>query len=374
MWAQWDWGEGPAVDGKKTSLFCAWLAWSRFRVVIPTRDRKLPTVIACLDQAMRNFGGAPTYWLTDNERTVTTDHIARVPVRHPLMVDFGSHYGLTITSCVSADPESKGGSEATVRIAKEDLVPTEANLRSAYSSWGELIDSCRAFMARVNGRKHRITCREPRDLLREELASLHPLPQRPYTAAFGETRKVSRLAMVSYGNVSYSVPHSLANETVWVRVEGDRLIVAAPLPEGLTEVARHRCALPGRQVIDPDHFPTAPEGALQRRPRARTKREREFLGVGENAHRWLVTAAASGVGRIGAKLEEAVILSRLHGKEKVDRALGIATDCSRFAAGDLESILVAGPLTVSRRAAGARFLQASTSGWKGFGAETRDVL
>ena len=52
----------------------------------------------------------------------------------------------------------------------------------------------------------------------------------------------------------------------------------------------------------------------------------------------------------------------------------IATDCSRFAAGDLESILVAGPLTVSRRAGGARFLQASTSGWKGFGAETRDVL
>ena len=59
-----------ASPGGRRCLFCAWLAWSRFRVVIPMWDRTLPTVIACLDRAMRAFGGAPTYWLTDNERTV----------------------------------------------------------------------------------------------------------------------------------------------------------------------------------------------------------------------------------------------------------------------------------------------------------------
>lgn len=68
MWAQWDWGQGPSIAGRSTNLFCAWLGWSRFRVVIPTWDRTLPTVIGCLDRAMRTFGGAPTYWLTDNER------------------------------------------------------------------------------------------------------------------------------------------------------------------------------------------------------------------------------------------------------------------------------------------------------------------
>ncbi len=61
MWAQWDWGEGPRIAGRRTSLFCAWLAWSRMRVVIPTWDRTLPTVIACLDRSMRTFAGAPTY-------------------------------------------------------------------------------------------------------------------------------------------------------------------------------------------------------------------------------------------------------------------------------------------------------------------------
>jgi hypothetical protein len=166
MWAQWDWGTGPVIEGRATNLFCAWLAWSRFRVVIPTWDRTLPTVIGCLDRAMRAFGGAPTYWLTDNERTVTIDHVAGIAVRHPEIVAVGGHYGITVVTCVPADPESKGGSEATVRIAKADLVPTDANLRKDYASWAELVDACDEFMAEVNGRVHRVTRRTPVEMPR----------------------------------------------------------------------------------------------------------------------------------------------------------------------------------------------------------------
>ena len=41
MWLQYDYGDGPVIDGVKTVLFVAWLAWSRFRVVIPLRDKTL---------------------------------------------------------------------------------------------------------------------------------------------------------------------------------------------------------------------------------------------------------------------------------------------------------------------------------------------
>ena len=41
MWLQWDWGDGPRIGGRKTQLFAAWLAWSRFRVVIPVWDQQL---------------------------------------------------------------------------------------------------------------------------------------------------------------------------------------------------------------------------------------------------------------------------------------------------------------------------------------------
>ena len=84
---------------------------------VPIRDKTLPTVIACIDATLRRFGGVPTYGLSDNEKTLTLDHIARIAVRHPTMVEVGHHYGLTLASCVPADPQSKGGSEATVRIA-----------------------------------------------------------------------------------------------------------------------------------------------------------------------------------------------------------------------------------------------------------------
>jgi len=37
LWLQYDFGDGPVIDGRKTVLFCAWLAWSRFRIVIALR-------------------------------------------------------------------------------------------------------------------------------------------------------------------------------------------------------------------------------------------------------------------------------------------------------------------------------------------------
>lgn len=58
MWLQWDWGEGPQVRGRRTQLFAAWLAWSRFRVVIPAWDQQLDTLAWCIDQVLRMVGGA----------------------------------------------------------------------------------------------------------------------------------------------------------------------------------------------------------------------------------------------------------------------------------------------------------------------------
>ena len=109
LWMQWDYGDGPMVDGRSTVLFCAWLAWSRDRVVVPLRDKTLPSVVIGLDLALCLFDGVPTYALTDNERTVSVDHVCGIAVRNPQIVQVARHYGLTITTCVPADPQSKGG-------------------------------------------------------------------------------------------------------------------------------------------------------------------------------------------------------------------------------------------------------------------------
>ncbi len=108
MWLGFDWGAGPMIEGRPTLLFCAWLAWSRFRVVIPTWDRTLGSLLACLDATLRRVGGVPTYLLTDNERTITIERIAGVPVRHPEIVAAGRHYGATVLACVPFDPLLSG--------------------------------------------------------------------------------------------------------------------------------------------------------------------------------------------------------------------------------------------------------------------------
>src|SRR4051812_6620174 len=240
LWMQFDYGDGPEVAGRRTVLFCAWLAWSRFRVVIPLWDKTTPSVVMALDRTLRRFGGAPTYALTDNERTVSSDHIAGIAVRNPQIVSVARHYGLSIATCVPADPQSKGGSEATVRIAKADLVPTEHNLRGAYADFAALEQACAVFCDRVNAREHRVTRRPAAVMLAEERDRLHKLPALPHTICFGQTRRVSWQSTISVGGAIYSVPSSLVDARVWARADGSELVVVhADSSDGPREVTRH---------------------------------------------------------------------------------------------------------------------------------------
>jgi hypothetical protein len=346
MWLQWDWGEGPRVGGRRTQLFCCWLAWSRFRVVMAAWDQTLGTLTACLDAALRQIGGAPTYLLTDNPKTVTVEHIAKVPVRHPEMVAVGRHYGCVVNTCEPFDPESKGGVEATVKIAKADLVPTHANLRGEYAGFAELEAACRVWCGQVNARRHRATHRPPVEMLAEERARLHVLPADPYAAALGEERLVHDDRTVRWGDVRYSVPPGHDGRKVWCRVHGEELVIVArtPLAGGghgaVAEIWRHRLSVPGRPVIVDEHYPGHPggNGPKTPAPRPQTQAESVFLRIGPGAESWLIEAAATGVSRIRAKMARAVELTALLGATVVDEALGLAAINSRFGEGDLASI------------------------------------
>jgi transposase len=373
MWLQFDWGYGPTIAGRPTLLFCAWLAWSRYRVVLPTWDRTLGSLLACLDATLRAIGGAPTYALTDNERTITIERVAGIGVRHPEVVAAGRHYGLEVSACVPFDPESKGGSESTAKIAKADLVPTEANLLPAYDSFAELAAACAAFCATVNARLHRETGRRPDDLLAIERGHLHALPGEAYTAALGETRTVAPDQTIRLGSVRYSVPRPFVGTEVWVRVAGDEVVIVARTDAGLAEIARHVRSTPGQPRIDGAHYPDHPAGRGTRGARLRPAAPDEvaFLALGPGAQTWLVEAAASGTVRVRSKMAHAVELAALVGPERVEAALALAAGAGRFAEDDLASILdhVAGSVaeTTLARADEAFSVQAGTGAWAGFG-------
>lgn len=375
MWLQYDFGDGPRIGGVKTILFVAWLAFSRFRIVIPLRDRTAPSVFAALDRCFRILGGAPTYVLTDNEKTVTTGHVAGVPVRNQQTLDFARHYGISVLTCQPADPATKGGVEASVKLAKADLVPTDTNLRSDYSSFAELEAACQVFMDEVNNREHRATRRKPAAVLAEESPRLHRIPETAHTVAFGLARTVpENTPMVTFENAQYSVPAHLLGSRVFVRSHGtgpdEQVVIVHHGDAGPVEVARHGRARPGSPAVIDEHFP----GTRTRIPgdyavKARNAGEAEFLAIGEGARTWLLEAAAAGTGRMNVKMAESVTLAKIAGAEAVDRALGDAALYGRFAHGDLASILNANVKRITTHSADeTRSLTQGTGAWAGLGA------
>lgn len=382
MWLQYDFGDGPVVAGRPTTLFCAWLAWSRYRVIIALSDKTMPSVIAALDQTFRIIGGAPTYLLTDNERSVTTSHVANTAVRNRTMLAASLYYGTTLATCVPYDPESKGGSESTVKLAKADILPTDFNLRGHYASFVELEAACVETMDRLNGRMHSVTKRVPETMLSQERETLHATAKEPYSLALGTTRSISWSSTISYSGARYSVPHAYCGLRAWVRTSGDEVIIAFMDEHKVTrEIARHVLVSPGEASILDEHYPKRPSSPTDRPPRATNAQEARFLGIGHGASRWLIEACASGVTRIPTKMGRALELTDRHGEGLVDEALSICAMTGRFATGDIESILAARQRSDTQGDHSHRehtstpdvdirdidTLQVGTSTWEGFG-------
>ena len=172
--------------------------------------------------------------------------------------------------------------------------------------------------------------------------------------------------MISFGGVLYSVPHTLADDTVWVRVDGDELVATHVSAKGAVEVARHALSTPGTPMVDESHYPPRPAGPLNREPKPVNETERAFLSLGDGARLWLIEAGAAGAARVKVKMADAVTLASLHGVERVDWALGHAATYERFGQGDLASILAANPPGEQRRVDETHSMQPSTKAWQDF--------
>lgn len=136
------------------------------------------------------------------------------------------------------------------------------------------------------------------------------------------------------------MPHTLVDKRVWVRETGEEIVaVHADPARGPVEVSRHPVSTPGNPSLNDEHYPPAPPGALERRPRPKSAEEEAFLAIGAGAELWLVEAAATGTHKIRLKMERALALSKLHPKAAVNEALQLAATSGRFAEEDLTSIL-----------------------------------
>ena len=199
-----DWGE-LRIDGVLVHVFCAVLAWSRFRFVRFAVDQKSTTTFAMLAECFEELGGVPKVVLADRMGCLKAGVVANVVVPAPDYVRFASHYRFRPDFCHAADPQSKGMVENLVGYAKSDLmVPLIGATSTALSDRN---DAAAAWCAEVNAAMHSEICAVPVERLVVEQPLLGELPS--LRAEFGArptTRKVDKLSCIRFGSARYSVP------------------------------------------------------------------------------------------------------------------------------------------------------------------------
>jgi transposase len=336
--AVWSPGEHLVIDwGVLAGLhvFCAVLAWSRFRFVRFARDERAATTLALLAECFEVLGGVPGKVLADRMGCLKGSVVANVVVPTAQYVRFASHYGFRPDFCQAADPESKGIVEHLVGYAKADLMVPQA-------PFGDLVAAnaaAAAWCAGVNGVTHSEICAVPAERLVIERELLGSLPS--LRAATGRlvTRKVDRLSCVRFGSARYSVPVRLIGEQVHLRTDDGRLLVIMTAAGEV--VAEHVLVSPGEASVRDEHY-GGPRPAPRRAVRPRTAAEKQFCALGPVAEAFITGAAAAGCTRLGAELAELNTLRAAHGEQEFLAALDRAVAFCRWRAADVRSILAAG--------------------------------
>lgn len=326
-----DWGEEGDLK-----IFCAVLAWSRYRFVRFATDERRETTLRLLTECFEELGAVPAVVLSDRMACLRAGIVANVVVPHPDYVRFATHFGFSPDFCEAADPESKGMVEALVRYAKGDLVvPAQCfELVAADNA------AAKVWCQEVNSAVHSEICAVPDERLREEREVMRALPSLRPPLRQGESRKVDRLSTVRFGSARYSTPNALIGSKVDV-VAVDHEVV---IHQDGTEVARHRLIAPGEVSIIDDHYGGA-KGKPRRAVRPKSNAEKAFLDLGDQAVEFLRAAAGAGTQRLGQELEQIVGLEAPWGRDALVVALQRATTFRRFKADDVRSILNAASTT-----------------------------
>jgi transposase len=346
--AVWSPGEHLVIDwGVLAGLhvFCAVLAWSRFRFVRFAHDERAATTLALLAECFEVLGGVPGKVLADRMGCLKGSVVANVVVPTGQYVRFAGHYGFRPDFCQAADPESKGIVENLVGYAKGDLMIPQAPFADLTAANAAAASWC----TEVNAVSHSEICAVPAERLVIERELLGPLPLLRAATGRAVTRKVDRLSCVRFGSARYSVPVRLIGEQVRLRTDDGRLLVIMTAAGQV--VAEHTLVAPGEASVRDEHY-GGPRPALRRAVRPKTAVEKEFCALGPVAEAFITGAAAAGCTRLGSVLAELNTLRAAHGEQDFLAALDRAVAFSRWRAADVRSILAAGAGTPQPATAG----------------------
>ena len=324
-----DWGEIGTLF-----VFCAVVAWSRFRFVYFCDNLGADATMEALAACFERIGGVPKTALTDRMGCLKGGTVAGLVIPTPAYVRFATHYGFRPDFCEGADPESKGLVENLVGYVKSDLMTPE-QLTVADLATANL--KAKLWCDEVNAAVHSEISAVPAERLVTERELFSDLPSLRATIGKIVTRKVDKLSCVRFGSARYSVPNDHIGRNVELRIK-DGVVQVVFLGE---IVAEHLVVSPGETSINDDHYGGA-RPSPRRLVRPRSAAEKTFCSLGPAADAFIKGAAARGMTGLARDLEELAQLEAIHGREPVIAALERAVAFGRFRSSDVVSILDSG--------------------------------
>ena len=182
-----DWG----VEGG-LHVFCAVLAWSRWRFVRFAADEKQATTLGMIAECFEALGGVPKVVLADRMGCLKGGVVANKDVPTGDYVRFACHYSFRPDWCEAADPASKGIVENLVGYAKSDLVVpllTDA-VAGQPVSVSAANQAARSWCVEVNTAVHSEIAAVPIERLEHERVLLAALPS--LSLRIGPARRCAR--------------------------------------------------------------------------------------------------------------------------------------------------------------------------------------
>lgn len=232
------------------------LCYSRMGHVHFYPNERESTLLEGLTQSFEAFGGVTLRVVFDSMATVVLGRVGRdrKPLWHPRLLDYSRHYGFEPFLCRVRDPDRKGKDERFLDYLEKDFVRG-----SEFASFEDLNQRVHQWVDQVaNQRIHGTTRRVPAEAWLEERDFLIRLPETRFPVFEETVREVGPASTLSIHGTLYTVPATLANHTVAVRLYAEHFEVL----DATGTVAFTRAYVGGHQKgtlqIDAGHYASLP--------------------------------------------------------------------------------------------------------------------
>ncbi|MGD1032578.1 MAG: IS21 family transposase [Opitutaceae bacterium] len=259
---QVDFGSGAWILAdsrrRRPHLFRGVLSHSRKGYSEVVWRQNTESVIRCLENAFRHFGGVTATLVLDNLKAAVLQADWFDPELNPKLRAFCEHYGTAILPTRPGIPRHKGKIEAGVKYAQNNALRARS-----FTSLAEQNAFLADWERTVADRRLHGTIRQQVGtfFIQAEQPALRPLPDSLFPCFEEAPRRVHRDGYVAYQHAFYSVPPEYVGCDVWLRAE-TRLIRV--FDQRFKSIAVHVRSEPGRFSTDDAHIHSRKRAVIER--------------------------------------------------------------------------------------------------------------